>query len=273
MERVETLCNILAEKIKKSASISDLLSTVKMIESELLHLKNITPPSQNVEINTATVHIAKHIVSVEEAQIQEPINEEKIVEILQIDEEAIVAELEEIKKNAVEKTILATQNRPSVTFDEIDDIPTFANRPKIEQPSIPEISPMHLKHAEKPEDKEVNKTPEAAKELNDLLKDKQQTSVNDILKQDTEEVSHILLETPIKDLKKAIGVNERFLYVNELFRGDEAMYEKSIKTINSFEIYGEAEFWIRRELKLRLGWNENYSTVKQFDQLIRRRFA
>jgi hypothetical protein len=51
------------------------------------------------------------------------------------------------------------------------------------------------------------------------------------------------------------------------------MYERSIKTINGFNIYAEAELWIKRELKLKLGWNDELDSAKYFDQLIKRRFA
>ena len=87
------------------------------------------------------------------------------------------------------------------------------------------------------------------------------------------EISEKLTGLPVKDLKKAIGINDRFLYINDLFRGDEAMYERSIKTINGFSIWPEAEYWIRRELKTKLGWTDDNETVKQFDQLVKRRFS
>ncbi len=83
----------------------------------------------------------------------------------------------------------------------------------------------------------------------------------------------MLKETPVKDLRKAIGINDRFLFINDLFRGDEAMYERSIKTINSFNIYAEAEYWISRELKIKLGWDNEKESVKHFDQLVKRRFS
>jgi hypothetical protein len=51
------------------------------------------------------------------------------------------------------------------------------------------------------------------------------------------------------------------------------MYERSIKTINSFNIYPEAEYWISRELKIKLGWDNELPVVTQFDQLVRRRFS
>jgi hypothetical protein len=98
-------------------------------------------------------------------------------------------------------------------------------------------------------------------------------SINERLKEKKVEISEKLTGLPVKDLKKAIGINDRFLYINDLFRGDEAMYERSIKTINGFSIWPEAEYWIRRELKTKLGWTDDNETVKQFDQLVKRRFS
>ena len=79
--------------------------------------------------------------------------------------------------------------------------------------------------------------------------------------------------TAVKDLKKAISISDRYLFVNELFRGEEPTYERSIKTINNFNVYQEARYWIDRELKVKLGWDDKNPTVKQFDALVQRRFA
>jgi len=111
--------------------------------------------------------------------------------------------------------------------------------------------------------------------LSHQMKNKQvyPESLNDKLKQGKAELVEVLKETPIKDLRKAIGINDRFLFINDLFRGDEVMYERSIKTINSFNIYPEAEYWISRELKIKLGWDNELPVVAQFDQLVKRRFS
>jgi hypothetical protein len=79
--------------------------------------------------------------------------------------------------------------------------------------------------------------------------------------------------SPIKDLKRAINARNRFLFIHELFRGDEAMFERSIKTIQGFAIFPEARFWIERELKTKLGWQDNTELVRLFDHLIKRRFS
>lgn len=109
-------------------------------------------------------------------------------------------------------------------------------------------------------------------EFNTLLATPKE-SLNEKLKEERVEVAAVLQGAPIRDLKKAIGINDRFLFVNELFRGDENMYERSLKTINSFSIYPEAQYWIQRELKVKLSWPDNSEAVKIFDQLVKRRFS
>ena len=110
------------------------------------------------------------------------------------------------------------------------------------------------------------------KEINEAVAI-QQESLNDRLKQSKIELSDTLKDAPIRDLRKAIGVNDRFVFISELFRGDEAMYERSIKTINSFNIYAEAEYWINRELKTKIGWDDSRDIVKHFYKLVKRRFS
>jgi len=113
---------------------------------------------------------------------------------------------------------------------------------------------------------------QGVKEINELAS-LQNESLNDRLKQDKTEVVEVLKHEPIKDLRKAIGINDRFVFINDLFRGDEAMYERSIKTINSFHIFPKAEYWINRELIVKLGWDADSEIVRHFYQLVKRRFS
>lgn len=252
MERVETLVNILVEKLQKKASVNEMLTTVKMLESELQHIKTITPP--DAQATSTAINISKQIMPEKLPDYLPTVEpeEEKIVEVLQMDEAEMEAELEEIKKTTEERNKFTIQNKPAPVFDYLDDIPTLANRQMEPNPSTPILQ---------------------AKEIHEILPVNNAASVNETLRSTKNELSDTLQDAPVKDLRKAIGINDRFVYLKELFRGDEAMYERSIKTINAFAIYPEAEYWIRRELKLKLGWDDKNETVKQFDQLVRRRFA
>ncbi len=134
-------------------------------------------------------------------------------------------------------------------FDMGHDIPTLAH-----QPYIPKTETVQVM------------------EFNTVLANGS-ASLNEKLKEERVEVAATLQGSPVRDLKKAIGVNDRFLFVHDLFRGDENMYERSLKTINGFNIYPEAQYWIQRELKVKLSWPDNSEAVKLFDQLVKRRFS
>ena len=112
---------------------------------------------------------------------------------------------------------------------------------------------------------------QGVKEINEMA-EHQAESLNDRLRQEKTEVVEVLKHEPIKDLRKAIGINDRFVFINDLFRGDEAMYERSIKTINSFHIFQEAEYWISRELIVKLGWDKDSEIVRHFIHLVKRLF-
>lgn len=97
--------------------------------------------------------------------------------------------------------------------------------------------------------------------------------LNEVFTQPTPELASILVESRIQDLRKAISINEKYQYINSLFRGDEAMFERSVKTLNNFSIMPEAEYWMQRELLIKLGWNDEDELVQRFFSLVKRRFA
>ena len=102
---------------------------------------------------------------------------------------------------------------------------------------------------------------------------KTEPTLNASEKIEIKEVKHQLVLEPIKDLRSAIGINDKFQFIQELFGGDEKSFEIGIKTINAFKIFPEAQFYIKRELREKNNWDEESNVVKQFDQLIKRRFS
>lgn len=112
----------------------------------------------------------------------------------------------------------------------------------------------------------------AAKELNEAIASPSE-SLNDKLKEEKTEIAEVLTETPIKDLRKAISLNDRFIFIAELFNNDEALFDKSVKTINAFHIFSEATYWIEREISSKFSWDNKSEAVQHFMSLVRRRFA
>lgn len=242
----------LIEKLKQQADsglpISTMLSTLQMLEAELTSLNKNTSSGKGEKV--VVIMPVTHTVFSEDAKTISDNKEEKIIEVLQVDEKEIENELAEIKRHANNMYTLGQIPGQKDEFNPLEDVPTLAHQDI--------ATPSQKAYQVKIEYPDLN-----------VVEEK---SLNDKLKQNRVELSESLTSTPIKDLRKAIGVNDRYLFISELFRGDESMYERSIKTIQGFSIFAEAEFWIRRELKLKLGWNAKDPHVKQFDELVRRRF-
>jgi len=235
MERIEALISKLKEQFGQNADPLLMLGTVQLLQFELTKLKSGSQQS----LGTAKV-----------AVILPAANTVGTAGLSAYDKYAPrPVETEEVAVKEVKETLLVDDGSLSVVqkngqldmvFDPMSEIPTFSHQSR---------------------DREVNDATELGESLNDKLK------------QGKTELIEVFKETPIKDLRKAIGINDRFLFINDLFRGDESVYERSIKTINSFNIYAEAEYWINRELKVKLGWPAENPSVDHFYQLVKRRFS
>jgi hypothetical protein len=98
-------------------------------------------------------------------------------------------------------------------------------------------------------------------------------SLNERLKQQQVEVAQKLGGMPVNDLRQAIGINDKYQFIDVLFNGDKDLYERSIKTINEFGSFQEADHWIQREIMIIQGWQEDNRLVQQFYSLLRKRFS
>jgi hypothetical protein len=235
MERLEQLIGKLNEQFEQNADPTQLLVTTQLIEAELMRL-------------TAT---SRKTLGTSKVAVMMPANGRGYssyapVPVDEIEEEKpVIAKI--VEKNGTKGTVNGSTNGTHTEelsgwkFDPLREIPTLSHQ-------------------------------ESVKELNEVMASNE-FSLNDKLKAEVKEVAHLLNDSPVRDLRRAIGINDRYVFVSELFRGDEVMYERSIKTINGFRIFPEAEYWIERELKVKLGWDEGKEITRHFYQLVKRRFS
>ncbi|MES2776703.1 MAG: hypothetical protein V4722_21170 [Bacteroidota bacterium] len=140
-----------------------------------------------------------------------------------------------------------TEDPPAEKDQDLHELPTFTRQPE----KVITV-----------EKKELNQTVASEKQsFNEVFDVKAKSELGATLQQDA-----------VKDLRKAISINDRYQFISHLFKGDESMYERSVRTINGFNILPEANFWIRRELAVKLSWRDDDHLVQQFNQLVSRRF-
>jgi len=75
------------------------------------------------------------------------------------------------------------------------------------------------------------------------------------------------------DLIKAIGINEKFLIMNELFDGSLEDYNTTINQLNNCRDAAEAEQQIFLEIQPKYSWDMNSEPVKLLQDLINKRFS
>ena len=267
MERVGVLINKLQEQLLRKADARHMLVTAQLLHNELLILANEVNEGQPQQVS---VSVANAPVMLFQGSANEIKDQDYKPVIKPETEPAPVMEPMPAEENPMpEPTQLpATTPEPEPIPHFKEQKPWYAVFPSNEEKTgqwavDPVLEVPTLAHQEK-----------VVFELNDsIVGEGSSASMNDKLRPVKAEMSSFLQEAPIRDLKKAISINDRHRFINELFRGDETMYERSIKTINTFHIFAEAEFWIQRELKVKLGWDTSLELVKTFDHLVKRRFS
>ncbi len=88
-------------------------------------------------------------------------------------------------------------------------------------------------------------------------------------KTNVQDVSSKLQSKPLEDIKKAIGINDRFLFIKELFEGNANIYNETIDIINNADNYIE----VLNHLKANYDWDYKSDVVIYFLDIVKRKFA
>ncbi len=108
--------------------------------------------------------------------------------------------------------------------------------------------------------------------ISDTYKDEKKT-LNDRLNADTTDrsISSRLSQNQISDIKTAIGINEKFQFINELFGGNMQEYTNGMSQLNQFKNFAEAVSFIDI-LKFKYNWDMNADAYRKLMEILRRRY-
>jgi hypothetical protein len=74
---------------------------------------------------------------------------------------------------------------------------------------------------------------------------------------------------PLKDISSAISLNEKYVFIKELFNNNANLYESTIEKLNNAFDFNEAI----RYLDQRFEWDFDEEEVQKLLELVRRRYA
>jgi len=88
------------------------------------------------------------------------------------------------------------------------------------------------------------------------------------------DLSQRYANTPIQDISKAMGINERILTINELFKGDQQQFQTTSETLNGFTSFAEAKTYLSKGPARNYDWLSSKRKKKAavFIKLVRRRY-
>ena len=81
--------------------------------------------------------------------------------------------------------------------------------------------------------------------------------------------SELRRSEPVTDLHRAIGINDKFLMIRDLFGGDGEAFERAIEALNGFDNLDDCMIYVAENY----AWNANSDGAKLLMELLERKFA
>lgn len=108
------------------------------------------------------------------------------------------------------------------------------------------------------------------KEVETIVEELTPSSLNEIFKPQTVvENVHTAIS---KTLSESIALNDKFIFVRELFGNQFAEYEKGLKQIDALNSFGAAENFCKDTLWKKFNWENKTTAVDRFMDLLQKRF-
>lgn len=236
-ERIIVIRHLAYERIVKSGGEGNKAEEPKVMPFRI-NMKQ-SPISQN---QTSLIDVIEELTNGDETVSEDKVESSDNKEVTQTDDELSEETVEDSPEN---QSTEQEKKAPENTGRQKERAPEELASEKVDK--------------EKPQ---IKKEPQHIDSVNDLA------GVN-TEKQET--IADRLKKSPIQDLKKAIGLNQKFLFINELFEGDASAYEESIEILNNAVSMAEALKYFDKNLVSDNDWEEDHPSVVDLKELVQRR--
>lgn len=179
---------------------------------------------------------------------------------------------EELKEESVE---LKTGEEQEVVSEAIEDTKELKDEPNLVGTHEPEVfSTPEVVEEEKSVDSGLEavaavEEEEEKDEANNRLGDRfsHDKSVNDLMGNGADKLEYKISNSPVDSIQTAIGINDRYQYIRELFDGDADEFTKAVTELDKQENIQAAVSYLQANYK----WKKNDISLK-FVNLVKRRF-
>ena len=237
-----------------------LLSHYKSIEKNII--------ADYTATKTPAIEVAVETPKIPQAIVEQTVDEVKVIEFPK----------EEIKETIQISTIEIEKKQP--VFDEVKEEETFVENKKVPEIILEEVSkPIVEETATNIEEIAQNLEIEITQTIQTFTAQTTVTSSSNksIFEKIADEKSvdnslaSKLSKTKIKDLVSSIGLNEKFLFINELFDGNSALYNQEIQVLNTQNNSTDALQYFQ-QLQQKFNWEKESKVYEKLKDLVERRY-
>lgn len=213
--------------------------------------------------------------------VQAKISESKSYEeIITLAQKAILLSVElkvveELQQEFEQQKQLAV-NAEAIKFAEIlkqvrEAVPVPEKKIVEEVPVVPVVTENKVEAVVAVE--EVKVTEKVAEEKPLVKTTTRPATLSEKMQTDDKSLAAKLSKSPIKDLTKAISINQKILFAKELFKGDSFAFNEVVNQLNSFQNKEEALSYLKNDLNAKYSFKEGLDSFIQFVELIERRYV
>ena len=171
------------------------------------------------------------------------------------------------------KLIPEIEASPPVVVEKPIIPPSVQQSKPLQKEPLPSLQTINVPVSEKvavvKEEKKQQVNPAKSGILADKLGLSDFQPINETLAQQKtgNDLSSRLQTAPLNAISSGIGLNDKFLFIRELFKSDHILYNNTIKQLDTMDSLEKALDFINRSFD----WNEKNETVQKFINLIHRR--
>lgn len=138
-------------------------------------------------------------------------------------------------------------------------------------PDDDEVSEVHLQRKSGDDSRKGRNLAEAlANRVDYSFETPEKSMLNDILSHDQREtLADQHQNARINNIRKHLSINQRFMFINALFKGDEQAFDRTLEHLESVETSDEAISFLTHKFS---DWDKSSEEVEEFLQIVQRRF-
>ncbi|HEX8376485.1 MAG TPA: hypothetical protein VF602_01620 [Pedobacter sp.] len=284
LELLSANADFLAEHVKVLKKLNLTVVSSSQAEPESLvekfsdlndNKQSISPAAQE-QFNSS--HLMKQEFPESYSSFNRPVESGMVPMVAKVRDEDVVAYAQGEEKTEVEKETIESETQADpIKQPELSPFTSFFTpEPVAARPEVIEEPVSYFAPEDKPKINEEVHSVKVEPSVNNSFEDEQKKAptLNEIISAQRAPIPTTQFNRqPVTDLKSIINLNDKLLFIKDLFNGYSLAYSEAIEIINRFDSFDAADNFLKTNYSAKNNWAAKQATAEKFYELLNRRFS